>query len=293
MPLLGTRAYRLYSISFCSAWSEIVLCTILPALLVIYLASAMAASQASASDDAGLLGNLFPSQRGEGAVVAADAGSAKRLCLRRADYVASQMLQPHGPSAIEKAPLGGLWQVVKQGNKWTEFYSYLAHPDPVRQGVAISQCAQVLKHAIAHFRESRVEHIMKQSIYKKVKQQTDAIFPHLEVLDGGYHQNGKTSGFAKLGRTITTRTEEEVEAACKAIFEWLKKDEDAFRAYLQIMSGAGVVYAAQCEEKVLRAYVTCGGVKEADFANAAKKRLCTDACEDLVAATQDDKALRD
>ena len=183
----------------------------------------MTGSQGGSSDDYALLQNLLPTQRNEGAVVAAgDSGSAKRLCLRRADYVATQMLQPHGPSAIEKAPLGALWSVVKGGNKWTEFYSYLAHPEAVRQGVAISQCAQTLKHAIAHFRESHVEHIMKQSIYVKVKQVTDEIYPHLEVLDGGYHQQGKGSGFAKLGRTITTKTEEEVEVACKAIFAWLK-----------------------------------------------------------------------
>ena len=249
------------------------------------------------SDDYGLLQNLLPtqSQRNEGAVVAAgDSGSAKRLCLRRADYVATQMLQPHGPSAIEKAPLGALWSVVKGGNKWTEFYSYLAHPEAVRQGVAISQCAQTLKHAIAHFRESRVEHIMKQSIYAKVKQVTDEIYPHLEVLDGGYHYQGKGSGFAKLGRTITTKSEEEVEVACKAIYGWLKKPDDAFRAYLQIMSGAGVVYSAQCEEKVLRAYVTCGDYSQADFTKAATKRLCTDAGDAaMLEASQDDRALRD
>ena len=60
------------------------------------------------------------------------------------------------------------------------------------------------------------------------------------------------------------------------------------------MSGAGVVYAAQCEEKVLRAYVTCGDYSQADFTKAATKRLCTDAGDAaMFEASQDDKALRD
>ena len=112
---------------------------------------------AKQSDDAGLLSELFGSQRSDGAVVASEgASAAKRLFLRRADYVGSQIFQPHGPSPIEKAELGDLWDVVRQGNKWTEFYSYLAHPESARQGVAISQCAQTLKHAISHFKESRL-----------------------------------------------------------------------------------------------------------------------------------------
>ena len=110
---------------------------------------------------------------------------------------------------------------------------------------------------------------MQPGSCKTVRDVTDNIFPHLEVLDGGYRQHGRASGFAKLGRTITTRTDVEVDASSKAIYEWLKKLEDPFRAYLQIMCGVGVVDSAQWEEKVLRAYVTCGGASEADCVNAS------------------------
>ena len=94
-----------------------------------------------------------------------------------------------------------------------------------------------------------------------------------------------------MSRTITTKSEEEVEQACAAVYAWLTKSQDPFRAYLQIMSGAGVVYAAQCEEKVLRAYVVCGQVGQTMFADAAKSRLCTDAGAALEQASQDDLAL--
>ena len=249
---------------------------------------------AKQSDDAGLLSELFGSQRSEGAVVAQCAGesvSAKRQCLRRADYVGSQIFQPHGPSPIEKAELGDLWDVVRQGNKWTEFYSYLAHPESARQGVAISQCAQTLKHAISHFKESRVHLILKDSVYTKVQESIDSISPHLEVLDGGYNYQGRGGGFARLGRTITVKSDEDVAKSSKALYEWLSKPQDAFRAYLQIMSGAGVVYAAQCEEKVLRAYVVVGKASVADFTSAAKARLCTEEGRAIVAVEKDDWAL--
>ena len=252
--------------------------------------SAASVSAASACDDAGLLGNL--SQRSDSAVLPQnEESSAKRLCLRRADYVGTQIFQPHGPSPIEKAPLGDLWDVVRRGNKYTEFYSYLAHADPVRQGVAISQCAQTLKHAIRHFREGRVQLILQPSIYQKVQKVADELWPHLEVLDGGYNQKRLAGGFAKLSRPITTKSEEEVDKACCAVYAWLTKATCPFRAYLQIMSGAGVVYAAQCEEKVLRAYVVCAQVGEPKFADAAKARLCTDAGASFEHALQDDLAL--
>ena len=55
-----------------------------------------------------------------------------------------------------------------------------------------------------------------------------------------------------------------------------------------------MVYSAQCEEKVLRAYVTCGDYSQADFTKAATKRLCTDAGDAaMFEASQDDRALRD
>ena len=258
---------------------------------VICLLSAMVKGSASAaSDDAGLSGNLSQPVDTAGLPQNVES-SAKRLCLRRADYVGTQIFQPHGPSPIEKAPLADLWDVVRRGNKYTEFYSYLAHSDHVRQGVAISQCAQTLKHAIRHFREGRVQLILQQSIYEKVKKVTDELWPHLEVLDGGYNQKRTAGGFAKLSRPISTKSEEDVDKACRAVHAWLSQSMCPFRAYLQIMSGSGVVYAAQCEEKVLRAYVVCDKVAETVFADAAKSRLCTDAGAALEQASQDDLAL--
>ena len=136
------------------------------------------------SDDRGLLGNLEHSS--SQAVTPEEERPAKRRALRRADYTSSQILQPHTPSSIEKATLQGLWDVVIAGNKWKMYFSYLADSEPLRQGVALGQFAQTLKHAIMHFKESRVRIILKEEVYAKVKDVADEIFPHLETLDGGY-----------------------------------------------------------------------------------------------------------
>ena len=232
------------------------------------------------ADEAGLLGSFggipaSQSSQGSQGSMGGD-NAAKRTCLRRADYVQSQMLQPHAPSQIEQAPLGPLWSLAKAGNKWTEHYTYLAHCDPLRQGVAISQAAQALKHAISHFRQERVKAVLKPDIYEKVRKVVDEIYPHLEKLDGGYNVQGKKQGFHSLGRQATTRTDAEVETAAKALYKWFKKEACPFRGYLQIISGGGIVYVSQVEEKLMRAYFVCGGATEQSFILACKKRLCSD-----------------
>ena len=152
-------------------------------------------------------------------------------------------------------------------------------------------CAQTLKHAISHFRESRVKQILEDNIYERVKKVADALYPHVEVLDGGSSYKSKGPGFAKLVNPISTKKESEVEEACKFVYDWLKKPNDAFRAYLQIMSGAGIVYAAQVEEKVIRAAVLTADYSKTALCNAAKLRLCTDAGAAMDSSTQDDWAL--
>ena len=57
------------------------------------------------------------------------------------------------------------------------------------------------------------------------------------------------------------------------------------------MSGAGIIFSGQCEEKLMRAYVGPHGASEARFTDAAKKRLCTEQGKHVAEATRDDLAL--
>ena len=59
----------------------------------------------------------------------------------------------------------------------------------------------------------------------------------------------------------------------------------------KIFSGSGVVYAAQCEEKVMRAYIAQEAAHEQIFVNAARKRLCTEEGQRTYARSSDDTAL--
>ena len=56
----------------------------------------------------------------------------------------------------------------------------------------------------------------------------------------------------------------------------------------EIMSGSGIVYAGQCEEKVARAYLLVGNTSLTSFQDAARKRLC---CSHASQGVQDDLAL--
>ena len=163
-----------------------------------------------------------------------------------------------------------------KGNKYLEFYDYVAASDPVQKGVSMSQFAQCTKHAINHFREERMKIVLKPEIYEKVKAVVDDIYPSLEILDGGSQHKGH-GGFSSLAYSAAEgKNEEQVTQAAKDIYAWLKKKDDPFRAYLQILSGSGALFAAQVEEKVIRSYVIAGNGSEEDFVDAAQKRLCTE-----------------
>ena len=191
---------------------------------------------------------------------------------------------------IEKASLEGLCSVVSKGSKYLEYHSYLADKDPMRIGVGISQNAQCLKHAMEHFREQRMEQVLRPEIYSKVKAVVDEIYPKLELLDGGSQYSG--GGFKSLGYTSRgSRDERAIEEAARGVYAWLGKESDAFRAYLQILSGGGIVFAAQVEEKMIRSYRAVGGLDENLFVQAASKRLCTEQGRRAGQSARDDLAL--
>ena len=108
-----------------------------------------------------------------------------------------------------------------------EYFSYLAYDDPCRRGIAISMFAQCMKHAMNHFRESRVKKLMKEDVYAKVNEVVDQIYPHLEVLDGGPLRYGK--GFKGLAYdSVDGKLDTAVEEAGRAVYAWLTKEQDPF-----------------------------------------------------------------
>ena len=205
----------------------------------------------------------------------------RRKTLSRSDYIAVQGPRPHNPTAIDEMSLSDLWKVISSGNDWTSYFSYLADPDRRKQGVAISQFAQVMKHAIDHLKRPRLKNMIKDDVYERIISKANIIYPHFEVLDGGsdyWQQRGRT---VHLSSGINRRPPKDVDAvtaSAKAIHTWLMEPQCPLRAWMAISSGNGIVYVAQCDEKSHRAYLRASGsvtISQDVYAAAAVERLCT------------------
>ena len=123
------------------------------------------------------------------------------------------------------------------------------------------------------FRMPRMARMLKEEVYARIKEVADQLWPHLQTLDGGTrHRPGSMAALTQEG---PQHTETEVKDAVAAIHAWLLKPVCPLRSFLCIMSGAGMVYTAQVEEKVLRAYVVEKRVTVEELAACATKRLCT------------------
>ena len=192
----------------------------------------------------------------------------KRRVLRRGDYTSAQMMRPHAPSPIEQTEINALWAIVNKGNDWVSYSSNVCDSDPERIGIGISQFAQCLKYAIAHYREPRVQACYCDAMKEKVTPIVNTLHPHLEVLDGG----SMKKGFASLSADQKGRSIAEIKASAKYVYEWINTPNCHFRTYLVRMGAGGVVYQSQVEEKVMRAWLNTG-VSQHSFEEAALARL--------------------
>ena len=193
----------------------------------------------------------------------------KRRVMRRGDYAQSQLMNPHRPSNVEQIDLDRLWAVVTKGNEWVQAHSYLCDEKPERVGVAISQFAQTLKHAIQHFREGRVQACFSEPMIAKVKAVVDPLYEHLEVLDGGAL---RTRGFAALSQGPPNRSIDEIKTSAAYVYNWLKQERCDFRSYLARLGAGSIIDQSQCEEKVMRAYLSTNITLDT-FQGAACARL--------------------
>ena len=96
---------------------------------------------------------------------------------------------------------------------------------------------------------------------------------------------------ASLRCAPTYKGENEVTESATYVYNWLEKPTDPFRAYLAIMSGGGIVYDAQVQEKLMRAYIQECCPTPTRFIDSAKARLCTPAGAALAQSTPDDDGL--
>ena len=199
--------------------------------------------------------------------------SKRRNYVARGDYASTQIFEPFKPCGIEEMNPASMFTMAEKGSRYVTHHSHFADVDPYRQGIAISQFAQLMKHVCDRFRSDRIKHMLRPELYARIKVVVDELYPHFEILDGGQLRR-VVRGSSQL-RASSLKPINDVEVAVKNVVQWLSKDKDPLRGFMAAFSCEGVTYAGQVEEKLARGYLLKVGSPA--FLTAARMRLCQDA----------------
>jgi len=194
------------------------------------------------------------------------AGSQKkgpRTVLYNWDTTASTLFNPYGKSVLSSLSPASLWGAISHGTKHAKFTSELASPDEARVGIGLSRTAETLIVAIEHLDDTNIKKLLNEEALAKAKTESDALLPHLRILNAGKTSAGDAAGinFAQIKKRRLNcakepeHKEEDVMKAAEAVHAWLAKPQSPLRALLHILSCDGAMYAAATAEKSARAWV--------------------------------------
>jgi len=114
----------------------------------------------------------------------------------------------------------------------------------------------------------------------KVIKEIDTLTPELKIINAGKRTRQANASISSLrvSSVVTDPGEPvdvvELERATKRVYLWLKLPQTPTRAVLSILGSGGVFYAAQVQERTMRAYVECGaGGTFEHFLAAVKARV--------------------
>ena len=235
------------------------------------------------SDAAGL---FAPAADVESVAGSSAAPKGPRTQLTAIDTVASQVFNPWGASVFEKMNLSEVWQASSKGNKWTKYFTeFAAEEGPTREfkrGVAISRLAEIILEAIHKIQTSEIKDVIKPELLSKVNAEANALKPALIILNAGKGSHKAADApvsFASAKKrhrdgapVVKNHSHEDIEGSAKAVYAWLKKEASPLRAVLHILSGAGVYYAANVQEKVARSWIETNAISESDVVRAVLAR---------------------
>ena len=218
------------------------------------------------------------------------------------ESVASQTLNPYGPSALIKKPLPTFWTAIANGNKGAMYHSELAAKGDdaeadYRIGVGLSRVAGTISAGIAVLERPEYRQLLKEDLLRKALAEGETLKPHLAILDAGKGSNSTSGqGFSSLKKQSASnvaRTNAEIERAVAAIVEWVSKPESALRTMLNYLSGDGAFFSAFAAERTLRGCVHCKPATAEDLSRAARARLSGSAPASSSAAAGDQGGLFD
>ena len=210
----------------------------------------------------------------------------RRTKLYGYDSVALQMLEPYGEGAIDNMSLSEIWKGTAKGNRKCAYHSHLAASqadDPWHVGAGLSMTAQALLAAIHNFRSEDMQNLLRPELYKKVKDEVDALEPILTALNFGKGSaTHKDTGSFRDAKRAKLTSGSSVEASVQptdpmtAVVDfrtWLLKERSAFRSLLFVLSGKNTYYSGHVAELVARAAVQHKPMTEQDFVQAIIARM--------------------
>lgn len=216
-----------------------------------------------------------------------EAGSdkQKRVKLKAYDAVAAQLLNPYGPSMEKNMSLKELWHAVTEGNNAATFHSELAATELTggvyRVGVGISRVAESLIAAIHALEEPMLKRLLRDAPLAAALNEGKQLEKSLVILNAGKgseRTGEELAGFGKFRAAAAQpeappqQSETAVKRAAAELHAWLSLEKSPLRAVLALMSGHGVFYAAQVNEKVARGWIHHKPATLADVEAAALAR---------------------
>ena len=184
-----------------------------------------------------------------------------------------------GVSSVESMSLERLWIIVVEGHKSCTFTSELAATEATggryRVGVGISRLSECLLVAISRLKSPTFAQLLQEAPLNRALAEAQGLEPHLQILAAGKTGTGQYPQkrfVASEGPKASMHSNEAVNAAARALFEWLASDKSAFRSMLSILSAGGAFFSASVMEKTGRAAVVRKPIMADLFCDAAMAR---------------------
>jgi hypothetical protein len=186
----------------------------------------------------------------------------KRTKLKDIDSLAKQALDPWGKSVLGDLSDKKLWDMISKGNGYALHFSNLASSDEYRQGVGISQTAQLLAGLFKHMKEDEdFRTMIAPDVLEKIDSALAGALTFLGKLDAGKgSESSESDTFASLkanrDKSKEANSPEAVDAAAREFFKFLQgEDCERLLRTMEILSGSGELWSGYCALRAATAWL--------------------------------------
>ena len=197
----------------------------------------------------------------------------KELYVSPGNALSRKMIEPYGQNELDAISLEDLWKKASNGDEHCpRLTEYAITNDNNYPGLSLSRSMKNLAAAMTHLKnDDEAGQILDQKIYTKIKTEIEDLLPHVQTLSGGQMRK---EGGGKLNAYKAVPVDRGVaEVAAKHVYVWLTKTSN-LRSMLMCLSKGGIFYTAFANEKLTRAYIAGGNLKEEQFVELCVHHLC-------------------